>query len=122
MADEIKKELIEDELEAINGGGPAVGGFWEGEIGPGLKHIDIYRAGVTYVNCAFGNDEFYINSRRISKDLANTIVVEAYDVWVKKYRDNGDLVGFTREWQQTLMTKWSISWDGKMGEYKTAFC
>lgn len=106
------KKLTDDELTLVSGGS-----FLEGEIGGG-KYIDIYRAGVTYVNCAFGSDEFYVGSTRISKQTADSIVRQSREVWTSKYQKSGDLIGFTKEWKSILLSQYGIVWDGKMGERK----
>ena len=112
IANDNVRELSNEELESVY-----AGSFLEGEIGGG-KRIDIYRAGVTYVNCAFGSDEFYIGSQRIPKETADEIVRQGRKLWNAKYMSSGDLIGFSREWKTVLMQNWGISWNGKMGEYK----
>lgn len=107
------EELTDEELSAVCGGT-----FLEGEICIGGKRIDIYRAGVTYVNCAFGADEFYIGNKRISKALANEITLYGLEVWRNKYAASGDLIGFTKEWKEVLRNNYGIEWDGRMGEYR----
>lgn len=104
------KILTDEELSLVYGGS-----FLEGEIGGG-KYIDIYRAGVTYVNCAFGSDEFYIGGTRISKQTADSIVRQSRELWSSKYQASGDLIGFSREWKIILFNDFGIIWDGKMGE------
>lgn len=111
VADSIKK-LTDEELYSVCGGS-----FLEGEIGGG-KYIDIYRAGVTYVNCAFGSDEFYVGNTRISKQMADSIVRQSRELWSRKYQASGDLIGFSREWKTILMNDYGIAWDGKMGDRK----
>lgn len=106
------KKISEDDLSLVCGGS-----FWEGEIGGG-KYIDIYRAGVTYVNCAFGSDEFYIGKTKISKQTADSLVRQSRVLWSSKYQASGDLIGFSREWKAILMNNYGIAWDGKMGERK----
>ncbi len=112
------KALTDEELSTVSGGS-----FWESEIGSEdrCKYIDIYRSGVTYVNCAFGSDEFYVGSKRISKDLANEITVAGRNLWRDKYESSADMVGFTKEWKMILANKYGINWDGKMGERKLQF-
>lgn len=112
--DPIKKISME-EASMICGG--YIG---ESEIGSEArcKYIDIYRSGITYVGCFFGYDEFYIGSRRISKNLADELTVKGRDLWEKNYRESGDLVGFTREWKMILTNDYGINWDGKMGSRK----
>lgn len=108
-------KLTDEELSTVCGGS-----CLESEIGSddGCKYIDIYRSGVTYVNCAFGADEFYVGSKRISKDLANELTVSGRNLWRDKYAKAGDLVGFTKEWRMILKNTYGIDWDGKMGERK----
>lgn len=112
---ESKRELTNEELYTVCGGS-----FWESEVGcnDGCKYIDYYRSGLTYVDSAFGSDEYYIGSKRISKDLANELVVYGRDLWAEKYMASGDLVGFTKEWKMILSGTYGINWDGKMGQRK----
>ena len=104
--------LNDDVLSRVCGGS-----FWEGEIGD--KYIDIYRAGVTYVNTAFTADKFYIGSKQISKEYADKLVSRSMKLWKQSYEKSGDLIGFTREWKSILASE-GIEWDGRMGEYKVS--
>lgn len=106
------KQLTDDELSTVSGGS-----FWEPDICGGNR-IDIYRAGITYVNCAFGDDEYYIGSKRISKDQADKLSLRAKAIWKDQYQPSADMVGFFKEWKKILMDDYSIAWDGRMGQYK----
>lgn len=105
------KILTEEEAFKVCGGN-----ILESEIG-GAKYIDIYRAGVSFKKSFFGDDEFYIGGTRISKETADNIVRQSRVLWISKYMDSGDLVGFTKEWKAVLMNDYGVTWDGIMGKY-----
>lgn len=106
--------LNDDVLSRVCGGS-----FLESEIAIGGKRIDIFRAGVTYVNTAFAADTFYIGSKQISKEYADKLVLRSMKLWKQSYEKSGDLIGFTREWKSILASE-GIEWDGRMGEYKVS--
>lgn len=105
---ELMNEVGLEELETAAGGHPFEESFGD---------IRLYRAGVSYVNCAIGADEYYVGSQRITKDLARTLRSESTELWRSKYAEKADLVGYLRDWKQTLSSKYSINWNGQMGEY-----
>ena len=106
------RELNHDEIGAVSGGG-----FYESAYGD----ENLYRAGISYVNCAITRDEYWIGSTRISKDTAITMRERSMKIWKDKYSESGDLVGFIKEWRKILLYEYNISWDGKCGEYSVGF-
>ena len=78
---------------------------------------DLHRAGVTYVNTVFGDDEYYIGSTRISKDLARKLREHSRQVW-RNYSASGKLVDYCREWKLILANQYGIDWNGVLGENK----
>ena len=99
------RELTFKELEEVAGGHPFEECFGDN---------DLYRAGVTYKNTVFGSDEYYIGSRKISKDLARKLRQRSPSIW-KKYSAKGDYVGYAREWKAILLDEYGIEWDGQLG-------
>lgn len=99
-------ELLDEELDQIAGGHPFEDCFGDN---------DLHRAGVTYINTVFGNDEYYIGSTRISKDLARSLRERSRELW-KQFSSTGDYVAYARIWKQILADEYGISWDGQMGK------
>lgn len=106
------KELRKEELEIVAGGG-----FYES------VYVDenTYRAGISFKSCVFTRDEYWIGSTRISKELAGLLRERSKDIWMRKYSQSGDLVGFIREWKQILKSDYGIEWDGKTGTRSVGF-
>ncbi len=110
---EIKeRKLTVQELDQIAGGHPFEDCFWD---------EDLYRAGVSYYNTVFGDDEYYIGSTRISKDLARLLREKSKNVW-RKYAASGDYLNYAREWKALLANQYNIDWDGQIGTYKFQVC
>lgn len=99
-------ELLDEELDQIAGGHPFEDCFGDN---------DLHRAGVTYINTVFGNDEYYICSTHISKDLARSLRERSRELW-KQFSSTGDYVAYARIWKQILADEYGISWDGQMGK------
>ena len=106
------RTLTREELALAAGGHPFEESFADAAL---------YRAGVSFVNCVFGRDEYYVGSRRIDKELARTLRSESTVLWKEKYADSANLVDFMREWKQVLNDKYSISWDGRLGTHSCHF-
>lgn len=102
------KELFFNEMEDVAGGHPFEDCFGDD---------DLHRAGVTYVNTVFGDDEYYIGSTRISKDLARKLREHSRQVW-RNYSASGKLVDYCREWKLILANQYGIDWNGVLGENK----
>ncbi len=101
-------ELTLSELETATGGHPFEECFGD---------TALYRPGVSYVNTVFGDDEYYVGSTRISKDLARTLRARSSALGNKNYAESGDYVKYAREWKAILATEYGISWNGLMGSY-----
>lgn len=82
-----------------------------------IETLDINRAGVSFKKSFFCDDEFYIGGTRISKETADRIVRQSRVLWINKYKDTGDLAGYTKEWKAVLMNDYGVAWDGIMGKY-----
>ena len=104
----IVQELGLNELETVSGGHPFEESFGD---------INLYRAGVSYVNVCFGDDEYYVGSTRISKDLAKALRERSMAFWKAGYAATGDYVQYARAWKQILANEYGIAWDGLMGSY-----
>ena len=109
-----QRELDQETLATVAGGHPFESSFGD---------INLYRSGVSYFNTLFGSDEYFIKNSNhqavsISKDTAETLRSESMNLWKTKYATSADFVGFAREWKQTLASKYSLDWDGSMGNYK----
>lgn len=102
-------ELTAAEMETVAGGS-----FLEETF----ADIALYRAGVSYDNCAFGADRFRVGDKAISKELARKLRDESTKLWNEKYRDSADMVGYLREWAQVLSDEHNIEWDGRLGRYQ----
>lgn len=101
----IIKELDLETLEEVTGGHP-----FEEKFGDN----DLHRAGVTFVDVFFGDDEYYIGSVRISKDLARELRSRSAAVW-RNYSASGSYVDYAREWKLILLNEYGISWNGAIG-------
>ena len=106
------RELTRNEIDTVSGGG-----FYESYYGD----ANLYRAGISYVNCAFTLDEYWIGDTRISKDTAIAMRERSMKIWQDKYSESGNLVGFIKEWRMILLNEYGIKWDGKCGEYSVGF-
>ena len=103
-----QKEILAldlDMLSEVSGGHPFEDCFGDN---------DLHRAGVTYVSVFFGDDEYYIGSTRISKDLARQLRARSASVW-SHYSAAGDYVNYAREWKLILLNDYGIVWDGQLG-------
>lgn len=78
---------------------------------------DLYRAGIVLKEHFFDDDEFFINSRKISKSLAKSLRERSGKVW-NQYQASGDYVGYAREWKSILANEYGISWNGELGCHK----
>ncbi len=104
--------LTDEEMTATAGGHPFEESFGDAAL---------YRAGITYVNCVFGADEYWIGSTRISKDQAKMFRALSTKLWNDNFKDTADLVGFIRAWKNILQVDYGISWDGILGKYRASF-
>ena len=104
-----QEEMTAAEMETIAGGSPFEDSFADAAL---------YRAGVSFENVCFGSDRFYVGSTQISKELARTLRAESTKLWESKYASSADLVGYLREWKQTLASDYTISWNGQLGTYE----
>ena len=103
---ENKTALTQEEMNTVAGGHPFEECFGDAAL---------YRAGISYVNCIFGADEYWINNTRISKDLARSLRARSTELWNNRYADSADLVGFIREWKSILLNVYGIGWNGAVG-------
>ena len=106
-----RTEMTMAEMESVAGGHPFEEAFYD---------TALYRAGVSFVNVVFGDDEFYVNGRRISKSTAKELRERSSKLWKAKYAESGDYVAYAREWKEILDDDYGLNWNGLMGTYKAA--
>ena len=108
MNTDMMTELSFEEMETVVGGH---------ELEEKFADAALYRAGVSFVNCLFGEDEFYVGSTRISKSLAKALRARSSALWSASYAESGDMVGYLREWKSILANEYGLSWNGQLGTY-----
>lgn len=109
----------ENPAEGFNARELSVNDINEVSGGSMLESINVdynmYRAGISVKNCAFSKDTYWIGDTPISKETAEALRKASEDLWIKKYSESCDLVGFIKEWKGILRERTGIEWDGKIG-------
>ncbi len=100
--------LTEQEMAKIVGGHALEESFADAAL---------YRAGVSYVFCFFGSDEYYVGSTRISKALAKELRAISTYIWNSQFAEEGDMINYLKAWKDILQHNYGINWNGEVGSY-----